>query len=634
MRPSLRALVLSACLTAACTGTGSQPEAGVPFPTGLCSEQGWCWELPGPQGEPIAGLYASDRERVWVAAGNKVLRHDDGAGWTVAYEAPGRITDLRGTSPSDLWLATTEGMARWRGETWELVPWPGAAALKQLRPLDGGGAVAFDGRDDYAEASGLWRWDGQEWSRDPYVSGCVPAAYGASGDDLWTITGHRPRLMIDPPLLGSLAHWDGSQWNEGSPSEEYEVEDLWADGSEVWAVARPPATVPYAACVLLRQQGARWIREHEILEGWGGCAVWAGSAKDIWMLSTTKIAHWDGQAWTEADSPVEGDPVRLWGSAGTVWASGGARVARLDGGAWSALLSPRDLYPEKTLQALWCGASEPVAAGAGMILTRSEAGWGVSWEGQETVAALWGPPGSDDLWAVGSDGLILRRSLGVWTRQPSGTSEPLHGVWGRNAMDVYAVGRGTLLHFDGAAWRALPSPDPGDLLAIWGAPTGELLVAKANGRVVTNPKTAQGGWAPVSSPASKAGKKFRRVSFWSDRPSNVWLVWEGYPEALRWDGRAFTPAGAVSGFTQPSAVWATSERDVYLTGYDSARRQSALAHWDGASWTVEAIGTSSEARGICGVPGRGLWVVGGEGARAPYRKGDPAMILRRDLTTP
>ncbi|MGC4118737.1 MAG: hypothetical protein QM765_30095 [Myxococcales bacterium] len=611
MRPFLQALLV-ASLTLACPGA---PPPETAFPTGFCSKQGWCWELPLPEGAPITGLYAADRDHAWVAAGNKVLKFD-GAGWAVVYEAPGRITDLRGTSPSDLWLATDAGMARWRGERWEVVSWADGT-MTQVRPLGGGRAVAFD----RATNPGLWHWDGQAWARDPDIKGTVPAAFGTSRDDLWTIDGHDPRLMIDPPLRGFLAHWDGAQWTTGSPSESYEVVDLWADGTEVWAAAIPMEH-GYPACVLLHQVGGEWVRQHEIRETPYSCALWAGSANDLWLASGEKLAHWDGKTWTESSSPVRGKPVHLWGSAGTIWASAGARVARLDGGQWSELLSPKGLEPDKALQAIWCGASEPVAAGPGTILTRTDAGWAVSWEGPETVKAVWGPPGSDDLWAVGSDGLILARKQGEWRRQPSPTTEPLNGVWGRSAADVYAVGHGTLLHFDGVAWRALSAPYSGNLLAVWGAPTGRLMLARDDGGVVSEPSTPQGAWVAV--PTRTRAATYDHVSVWTDGPS-MWLAWNGgwygHTQANRWEGQVFAAVEPTGGFSGPGAVWGRSANDVYLAGFDAAGGQGTVAHWDGASWTVEATGATSLGLGLCGAPGRGLWVVGGA----------PATILRRDL---
>jgi len=49
----------------------------------------------------------------------------------------------------------------------------------------------------------------------------------------------------------------------------------------------------------------------------------------------------------------------------------------------------------------------------------------------------------------------------------------LLGVWAASPRDVWAVGdHGTVLHFDGARWNAVPFPDQGDLIAVTGSGPG------------------------------------------------------------------------------------------------------------------------------------------------------------------
>src|SRR5207247_1617618 len=60
-------------------------------------------------------------------------------------------------------------------------------------------------------------------------------------------------------------------------------------------------------------------------------------------------------------------------------------------------------------------------------------------------------------WVVGAGGTLLR-----WdgARFSSVTGAPpgvlLRAVWGSGPQDVWAVGQGALLHYDGAAWARLP----------------------------------------------------------------------------------------------------------------------------------------------------------------------------------
>jgi len=66
--------------------------------------------------------------------------------------------------------------------------------------------------------------------------------------------------------------------------------------------------------------------------------------------------------------------------------------------------------------------------------------------------------GPDDVWAVGEGGAVIRKTAAGWEQLDAGTTEPLWGVWGASANDVWIVGGSpegdapTLLHWDGSAF--------------------------------------------------------------------------------------------------------------------------------------------------------------------------------------
>ena len=79
------------------------------------------------------------------------------------------------------------------------------------------------------------------------------------------------------------------------------------------------------------------------------------------------------------------------------------------------------------------------------------------------MTALWSAPSNGDLWAVGSekagpgfDGFpfVLRRSAGAWSKLPTPQTEGyLLAVWGDRDDNVWAVGtKGLILHWDGTTW--------------------------------------------------------------------------------------------------------------------------------------------------------------------------------------
>jgi hypothetical protein len=72
---------------------------------------------------------------------------------------------------------------------------------------------------------------------------------------------------------------------------------------------------------------------------------------------------------------------------------------------------------------------------------------------------LWRAPDDNALWAVGDNGLILRRTDSNWTRQSSPTQNDLMAISGTFARDIWAAGRsGTLLRWDGLGWFPVDAP--------------------------------------------------------------------------------------------------------------------------------------------------------------------------------
>ena len=55
-----------------------------------------------------------------------------------------------------------------------------------------------------------------------------------------------------------------------------------------------------------------------------------------------------------------------------------------------------------------------------------------------SASAVWARA-ADDVWVVGSDGLILHFDGRTWTQEPSGTDEPLVGVHGAGRT-IWVIG--------------------------------------------------------------------------------------------------------------------------------------------------------------------------------------------------
>ncbi len=79
----------------------------------------------------------------------------------------------------------------------------------------------------------------------------------------------------------------------------------------------------------------------------------------------------------------------------------------------------------------------------------------------EVLNDVWGS-GSNNVFAVGSNGTILHYNGTSWSSMSSPVVEDVNSIWGRSATDIYAVGdSGVQLHYNGSTWSsmgAIPHP--------------------------------------------------------------------------------------------------------------------------------------------------------------------------------
>ncbi len=212
-------------------------------------------------------------------------------------------------------------------------------------------------------------------------------------------------------------------------------------------------------------------------------SVHGTAADDVWVVGADDglgpvVGHYDGGAWKRVPTGVRGD---LWWvhalAGGPVFMAGSdGMVLRVDGEAVTRLETP----------AL----------------------------GKQIVYGVWGQS-ADDLWAVGSsagrNGFIWRYDGSAWSEVPLPADVPLdankdlpalYKVWGSAADDVWFVGsHGLVLHWDGATLRPVPSGtdarlftvhgDAGRVFIVGGAGGGVLLEGDASGLSLRTPTGAQ-----------------------------------------------------------------------------------------------------------------------------------------------
>lgn len=242
-----------------------------------------------------------------------------------------------------------------------------------------------------------------------------------------------------------------------------------------------------------------------------------------------------------------------------------------------------------------------------------------------------------DAWAVGSSGnhksLILHWNGHAWRQVPSpspGATNYLNAVAATSASDAWAVGNSGLgpliLHWDGIAWSQVPSPSPGANDSLNAVAATSASDAWAVGS--TGPKTLilhwdGTSWTQVPSPL---GGSLDAVGAASGR--NAWAVGittRGHALTVRWNGTAWrqvpSPSpSAGSGLADVLAgvaVMSTSNAwAVGSSGCGCGPGKSLIERWNGHSWkriSSPTLGHGTELSGVVGVSGHGAWAVGASG---------------------
>jgi photosystem II stability/assembly factor-like uncharacterized protein len=245
----------------------------------------------------------------------------------------------------------------------------------------------------------------------------------------------------------------------------------------------------------------------------------------------------------------------------------------------------------------------------------------VSWEKMKTplnrtLQAVWGES-EQELFAVGSSGTILRfRGDGVdWTDESASkdtaSSCTFNDVWGKSALNAWAVGSGCVYHFDGALWRKEKVPDPVNtgkelssytLYAVHGSPeAGVWATGDGQSSELVVRSDEKGSWLVQAAGLTYPGQDLAVIG------KQVLVV--GNAQHVRmFDGSDWTSKN-LDGMTALRAVLGAAPDQVVAVG-----PPGMILRFDGATWT-----TSLDARlkhnayAIAGPGAQDFYVVG-EGA--------------------
>jgi hypothetical protein len=210
-----------------------------------------------------------------------------------------------------------------------------------------------------------------------------------------------------------------------------------------------------------------------------------------------------------------------------------------------------------------------------------DGGVGIPWSGAilPNFFDIWGTA-PDNLYAVGSSGLVMHWDGSSWTQETVPAVGDLLGIWGSAADDIFAVGQGgAILHFDGTAWTQQQTPlgDGGiplvpDLHGVSGGARGD---AWAVGLDATVMHTTDGvTWTKVTVPTQETLN-----GIWIAPGGGGGVAVGNLGTILEYDGSGWTRR-RISGLTAHlKGAWGWNTSNVFVVGLNGT-----LVSNQGGTW--------------------------------------------------
>lgn len=248
---------------------------------------------------------------------------------------------------------------------------------------------------------------------------------------------------------------------------------------------------------------------------------------------------------------------------------------------------------------------------AGRVCSKDSWCWYSPLPQANPLRGIWGAA-ADDIWAVGDSATILHFDGGAWSGgAPAGLAPTdLYGVYGVSPTNVWAVGTNSgLMQYDGNGWKvspqsgSVPSGSPQTLRAVWGSGPNDYWAVGNSGVILRYNGT---NWSEFAGSRSLTTNTL--LGIWGSAPDDVWAV--GSNIVLRFNGTSWAVDNAAMALLSGSTMYAISgtAKDRIIAVGSSGR----VIRYNGTSWSLDpmsgAIGISTTY--ALSVTGNGAIAVG------------------------
>jgi hypothetical protein len=364
-----------------------------------------------------------------------------------------------------------------------------------------------------------------------------------------------------------------------------------ADGAIV-AVGASGSVVVY--------DGAGWTSREQCHVGIP-YAVWGVAQDDFYTADTNRLHHHDGTDCELVDPGQIRDIYTVWGRSSSEVYAGGTEgfVARFDGTQWTDI----SLGDSVIVFGIWGTAPDDLYA-------IDEGGNLHHYDGQTWTVVLYTTELTDEMphkvFGASESNIMVVSGAKTHLFDGGGWSEiapaghPARDVCVVGENDYYAVDGESLLHCDGAAWRAIPLArrERGILNGCTVASDGSIVIVGDRGDI----------WRYRDDEFTLVNLATHNIlGIWGSSSEDVFAVGRD-GTALHFDGDSWTASDDPTfNLWDVRAVWGTGPNDVYAVWY------SGLYHFDGHGWSDMEGDFDYGLEDIWGFDSGQIFAVGGWG---------------------
>jgi hypothetical protein len=490
---ALTALLLSGCVdfrkelfdcfdAGRCLGPGHDvSDAGSADAGALaCNSAHWCFQSAMPVAR-IGAMLSFAPDDVWAFGEQGYMFRFDGTTWTQVPGQSGDFASAAAVGPDDFYVGGSAGLQHWDGSHFttrlsENISYVGLSAANDLW------AYPYN-------SPNLKHWNGATWANFqlPSSSGGPATLYGlcAAGGELWAV-GDDGLVLHATSSADSLTPFDAgthaqyrAAWCSG-PTHDVWVGDTAANSFKL----HPDGTTePFPTSSGVTHIVGSPAGDVYVVDGWH-YDLWTQGTQETpdqnpGLCATTAVATGDGGTWfgdacgqlarldhghvTLTNNGSSFDTNDLYAASGTaaddIWVSGESGTLRhFDGHTWSTpssgttldltaivAVSPDERWAAEGNQG---GSDDQVRYGLRHFVAGA---WKREGPLSQKLMGLWVSP-TGTVFAVGQAGTLLSGKSGAITAS-SISSQDLYAVSGTSDSNVWAVGDGTVLHFDGSTWN-------------------------------------------------------------------------------------------------------------------------------------------------------------------------------------